>query len=283
MPDISLIMPTLNQAATLAEALDSVAAQDFAPRELIVMDAMSTDETPRILERYRSLPFLRVIREPDRGQSDGIDKGIRHATGDIVGWLNSDDMLLPGALRAVSDAFEANPAAPLIYGGGSKLDWKGNVTKRVPAAPYRRDLLGKAFYFLQPAMFFRRQAYLDVGGLDRDLAYAMDWDLALKLANLGDFASINRELASLRCYDGTKSQTGGWQRAREIASIGRRHHGLRDRNYMIFALKTLFAPLPSRWVRRGIEHLVHLIWHSPGPMVEGWPPPRHASNSHHLS
>jgi glycosyltransferase involved in cell wall biosynthesis len=281
MPAISLITPTLNQAATLAETLESVAAQDHPPHELIVLDAMSTDDTPAVLERYRALPFLRVIREADSGQSDAIDKGIRQATGEVVGWLNSDDVLLPGALRAVAEAFDAHPSAPLVYGAGVKMDWQGNVTKRVPATPYRRSLLARAFYFLQPAMFFRRDAYLEVGGLDRSLAYAMDWDLVLKLARLGDFVAVDRELAGLRCYSGTKSETGGWRRAQEIATIGRRHHGLRDRNYLVYAIKTLLAPLPSRWVRRGVEHVIHRVCRSPGPMVEGWPPARHASNPSH--
>jgi glycosyltransferase involved in cell wall biosynthesis len=272
LPSISLVTPTLNQAGTLRETLDSICAQDVLPHEHLIYDALSTDATADILGEYaETLPWMRLTREADEGQSDAIDKGIRAASGEIVGWLNSDDYLHPGALRIVGETFAKHPEAPLVYGGGCKVDRAGNLIKRVRPLPYDYGLLARAFYFLQPAMFFRRDTYLKVGGLDRSLEFAMDWDLVLKLATQGDFVAVDADLASLRCYEGTKSCGGGWKRAREIAGIGRRHNGFFDPNNLVFVAKSLLGLVPFESFRRRVDGGIHMLYGKPGPMVEGWP------------
>lgn len=269
LPTISLVTPTRNQAHYLGETIASVRAQDFAPREWIVLDAMSTDDTPAILSRQCDLPWLRVIREPDSGQSDAIDKGIRLASGDIVGWLNSDDLLLPGALRSVAEAFARNPDAVVIYGAGRKIDAAGGLLKSVHARPFDEHLLRTALTMLQPATFFRRDAYLAVGGVRHDLDYAMDWELLLRLARHGKIVAIEDELACLRCYPGTKTESGGWPRLAEIAAIGREYHGPLDPNFLSYRMRRVACR--SALARRVVDGVLGRLYPGRRLMVVGWP------------
>jgi glycosyltransferase involved in cell wall biosynthesis len=271
LPTISLITPTRNQAAYLGETIASVRVQDCAPIEWIVVDGMSTDATPEILAGITDMPGLRVIREPDSGQSDAIDKGMKMATGEIVGWLNSDDLLLPGALQAVAEAFARHPSAVAVYGAGRKIDAAGALLKSVPARSFDRERLRTALYMLQPATFFRRTAYLEVGGLDHALHYAMDWELLLRLSHLGEISAIEQELACLRCYPGTKTEEGGWERLAEIARIGRRFHGSFDPNYISYILRRAASGVDLPVVRRAIDHLLWRMYRRQSLMVVGWP------------
>jgi Glycosyltransferases, probably involved in cell wall biogenesis len=269
LPTITLVTPSFNQARYIERTIRSVIAQEYSALEWIVVDAMSTDETAEILDRYRDLPFLRVIREPDRGQTDAINKGLRQGHGEIAGWLNSDDELLPGALHAVARAFAAAPEAVAVYGAGRKVDEEGRLLKHVPSRPFDPALLRTAFYILQPAFFFRRQLVLDLGGLDEALHYAMDWELAMRLAERGPFATVNEELAALRCYAGTKTEGGGWQRFEEIARIGRRMNGAFDRNLIAWKLRRLARG--SALARRCVDFILSQLYPERSVMVVGWP------------
>jgi glycosyltransferase involved in cell wall biosynthesis len=271
LPSISLITPTRNQAAFIERTIASVLAQETPPLEWIVLDAMSTDETPDILARYAHVPWLRVIREPDRGQSDAINKGLRLARGDFAGWLNSDDELLPGALGAVATALASYPGTALIYGAGRKISPTGDTLKRVRARAFDAALLRHAFYILQPAMFFRRDLALSLGGVDESLAYAMDWDLVLRLARSGDVRVIDAELAALRVYAETKSESGGWERFEEIARVGRRWNGALDRNHLACIVRRAASRLPLPGVRRVADFVLARLYPPGTVMVVGWP------------
>jgi len=214
---------------------------------------------------------VRVFVEPDRGQSDAINKGMRVASGEIVGWLNADDVLLPGALAKVAETFEKNPDAVVVYGVGAKTDLGGQIIKKVPFREFCHKRLSYAFGAVQPAMFFRRDAYWKVGGLDESLHYAMDWDLLLKLATVGKVVAISDHLANIRYYPETKTNTGGWKRMREIARIARRHNGLLDRNNLSFQIRDLLARQPIGWLRAGFDHICWNLFKDPPLMVQGWP------------
>lgn len=269
LPTITLVTPSFNQAEFLERTIQSVLAQDYPALDWIIVDAVSSDGTLEILEKYRHTQFLRIIREPDRGQSDAINKGFRAGTGEIAGWLNSDDELLPGALHSVGRAFEANPEAIAAYGAGRKIDVSGGTLKRVPARPFDRNLLRTAFFVLQPSFFFKRKAVLDLGGIDESLHYAMDWDLALRLAARGEFVVVDEELSALRCYPGTKSETGGWKRFEELGMIGRRNNGILDRNFLALRARRLAAS--SAIARRGVDFLFSRLYPDRTIMVVGWP------------
>jgi glycosyltransferase involved in cell wall biosynthesis len=291
---ISIVTPSLNQCGFIPEMLASLGSQDYPDWEHVVFDAGSTDGSVEVWREWEERGKLkngemeklgnaeaerlrngggrvRVFVEPDRGQSDAINKGMREAGGEIVGWLNADDVLMPGALSKVAKAFERNLDAVVVYGVGAKTDLEGQIIKKVPFREFCPKRLSWAFGAVQPAMFFRRDAYWKVGGLDESLHYAMDWDLLLKLAKIGKVVAIPDHLANIRYYPETKTNTGGWKRMREIARIGRRHNGPLDRNNISFQIRDLLARQPIRWLRGGFDHICWNFFKDPPLMVQGWP------------
>jgi len=272
LPKISVITPTYNQAEFIEETLLSIEAQAYPNLEHIVVDALSTDATPEILARYADRLPMRVLREADRGQSDGINKGMRLATGEIVCWLNSDDRFRPDALRKVGETFAANPSAGVVFGRGAKVARDGREIYTVPFRPFNRRHLRTAYRVVQPAMFFRRDLYLEIGGLDEDLHYAMDWDLLIRLAAKCEVIAIDETLAEIRYYDDTKTSTGGWKRMGEIAEIGRRHNGSLDLNFLSYRIRTAVARLDSRLAEKITDEVLRrLVFRSAPVMVQGWP------------
>lgn len=271
LPRISIITPTFNQAHFLQQTLDSVVSQDYPNLEHIIVDAMSSDETPRILAAYAQRPGVLIIREPDRGQSDGINKGTVAASGVITSWLNSDDILCPGALHRIAEAFVRNPQAVVVYGIGGKMDRQGNVLRWVPYRSFNRKHLKTAYRVVQPAMFYRRDIFLEVGGLDIDLHYAMDWELLIRLSQGREVVSLNERIALIRYYEETKTSTGGWRRMREIAEIGKKANGYFDLNYLSFLTRNMTARMPVPGLRRAIDGLFGELGRYSPIMVSGWP------------
>lgn len=232
-PLISLVTPSLNQAQFLEQTIRSVLLQGYPALEYIIIDGGSNDGSLEIIKRYE--PWLSYwVSEPDEGQSQAINKGFRRAGGEVVGWLNSDDLLYPGALAAVGRARLTYPEAKVIYGAGAKVDREGRPSKEIPQRPYDPGLLAARCYFLQPGTFMERGALVAVDLLDEKLRYAMDWDLWIRLCRKGPAVSLPQRLGMLRVYPETVTNTGGWARRRELAEIGRRHNGPLDKNWLAF-------------------------------------------------
>src|SRR4029077_16307933 len=124
------VTPCLNMGAFIEDAICSVQSQGYPNFEHIIIDARSSDNTLEILKRY---PHVRWVSEKDRGQSDGLNKGFRMATGDIVGWLNADEYYLPGAFRAIAQAYKAKPQADVFYGDAISVDAQGRLMRTKPA------------------------------------------------------------------------------------------------------------------------------------------------------
>lgn len=274
LPSIGVITPSFRQAGYIGEMLASVRAQDYPALEHWIVDAQSDDGTAEVVARYAS-PDLRWISEPDRGQSDAINKGMRRAGTEIVGWLNADDLYFPGALHAVGAAFRDHPDAAVVYGGGVKMAATGTVLKEVPAHPYDRRTLRHRFYVLQPSLFFRRSLFLEVGGLNEASHYAMDWELMLRFPPETRVAVVPQLLGKLRCYPNTKTELGGWKRMREIAEIGRKFNGPWDRNHLSFQVRESVSRLPGRGLqkigRRVVDGLSDALFGWDGCMIRGWP------------
>src|SRR5262245_26965015 len=179
----TIVTPSLNQAAYIEQTILSVRAQDYPHKQHIVMDGGSEDGTLDILRRYEE-GLACWVSERDRGQSEAIHKGFLHGTGDILCWLNADDVLLPGALSAVAQYFLQHPEKEVVNGGCYFIDVGGRPTNvgrvgftlGVPASYDRLRLFGNEGLH-QPATFWRRNAYFEVGGLDLGLHYSMDRDL----------------------------------------------------------------------------------------------------------
>jgi len=202
---VAVVTPTLNQAGFIRETIDSVLGQGYPGLEYRVMDGGSTDGTLEILQSYGSA--LCYHSGPDAGQSDAINRGWRDTTGEIVAWLNSDDLYLPGALQRVADFFEGHPEVDLAYGDCKLIDAAGRETGRYPAQPfdYATLLRSAVNYIPQPAAFFRRRLLDEVGELDPGLHYTMDFDYWLRAGLRHQAAYLPIPLASLRLHGGAKS------------------------------------------------------------------------------
>lgn len=205
---ISIVTPVLNGMPWLPEAVASVAAQDGSVDvEHLIFDAGSTDGSRAWLDDHRDLGFVTTY-EADRGQTDALVKGFNRATGDVLGWLNADDLLEPSALETVSRTFELMPQSVIVSGRCLQIDAAGTVIGVIdppPAAGFR-DLLHHPTNMAQPATFFRADVYRAIGGLNRAYDLAMDVDLWFRLARRGPVALLPSEtLARFRLHPGAKS------------------------------------------------------------------------------
>jgi glycosyltransferase involved in cell wall biosynthesis len=210
----SIVTPNFNGEKFLEEALRSVLAQraEGLDVEYIVVDGGSTDGSMDIVERYRS-GISTVISEKDDGPADAISKGLSRATGDVLAWLNSDDYYYPGALARVAEAMESSPGSTLCFGhcpivdeGGREIR-KGITRFKELFYPVASRFVVQSINFLsQPATFFRRSAWEEVGPLRRDFVAAWDYDFLLKVWKQGGAVKVpNPPLAVFRWHDASIS------------------------------------------------------------------------------
>jgi hypothetical protein len=239
LPSVSVVTPSYNTGRFIADTVRSVVAQDYPESKLeyLVFDGASTDDTPRQLRACtRENPGrFRWVSEPDEGQSDAINKGFARTSGDVLGWLNSDDTYAPGAVRAAAEYLRDHPNVALVYGDANFIDARGRLIARCAhVEPYNRHrLLHYSDFIVQPAAFFRRSAFEAVGGLDVSLHWAMDYDLWLKLAERYEVAYLPRVLANYRWVGDNKSASGGRDRLDEVEGVARRHGARRPPAYFV--------------------------------------------------
>ncbi len=204
-PRISIATPSYNQGRFLEQTLRSVLDQGYPNLEYIVMDGGSTDGSVDIIRRYEHrLAYWRSER--DRGQSDALKEAFALSTGEILGWVNSDDLLLPGSLEHVGAQFAEHPDIDFLAGGFALIDEQGRVTWSLwPITPTKERLLHVGFYVGQPACFWRRLLYDRVGGIDPSFNFAMDGDLFLRILSCSKSVSTTRLLACFRSHPDSKS------------------------------------------------------------------------------
>lgn len=203
-PLISIVTPSFNQARFLETTIRSVLEQDYPAIEYIIIDGGSTDGSLEIIRRYERR-LAQWISEPDSGQAEAINKGLRLATGEIVAWLNSDDVYLPGALREAAEAFARNPGAGLVYGDGIMVDEDLHV---LDFHRYRQLDLKELLAFevlLQPAAFMRRQALEAVGFLNQDYHLILDHELWVRIASRFPLVHVPRYWALERTHSQAKT------------------------------------------------------------------------------
>ncbi len=214
---ISIITPNYNGARFLEECLRSVHSQggNGVDVEHIVIDGGSRDESLDILQRYRG-GIAHLVSEPDRGAASAINKGLRLATGDMIGWLNSDDRYCPGALARVAELMKSKPGKALCFGHCPIINESG-VEIRQPITRFKelffpfssRFTIQSINYISQPAMFFRRAAYQDAGPLREELRYAWDYEFILRLWKQGGAVHMpGGPLAEFRWHTGSLSGQG---------------------------------------------------------------------------
>jgi glycosyltransferase involved in cell wall biosynthesis len=215
LPRVSIVVPSRDQASYLELALRSLVEQDYPNLELIVMDGGSTDGSVQVVECFADR-IAYWQSEPDGGQAAALAEGFRRATGDVLGWLNSDDVLLPGALARVAEEFRNDPHCMWIYGNSHVIDRAGSLLwRRVVPQVSRRDLGQLSVYLPQESTFFRRDLYERAGGVDASLDYAMDYDLWLKFIALAPPRHVDAFLGCFRLLDGQKSSNSHRYREEE--------------------------------------------------------------------
>jgi len=230
MDKISIITPSYNQASFLKETIESIKKQEVNLQvEHIIVDGISTDGSVKFLKSLGNK--VRWLSESDCGQADAVNKGIRMATGDIIGWLNSDDLYLPGTLQTVADYFSDHPECRWLYGRCQIIDSSGKerwqwITryKNSRLKKFSIEKLLRENFISQPAVFFRKELFEEAGLLNLDLHYAMDYDLWLRFAGIAPAGVINIELAGFRRHRSSKSETGFRDQFFEQYAVARRYN-----------------------------------------------------------
>ncbi len=204
LPLVSVITPSFNQARFLETAIRSVLGQGYPRLEYLIVDGGSTDGSVDVIRRYA--PALTWwVSEPDHGQAEAINKGLRRARGEIVAWLNSDDAYAPQAIAAAVAAFQTHPEAVLVFGQGVSFDAAGRPFRLLPAGPWGRVDLMTFHILTQPAVFMRRSAVVKAGFLDEDFHFLLDHRLWLKMSLLGELVHVPRVWAFARYHPAAKN------------------------------------------------------------------------------
>ena len=207
LPAISLVTPSFNQACFVEKTLESVLGQNYPKLQYIVQDGLSSDGTREILGRYATRNVdIRI--ETDGGQTDALNKGFAHTDGEIMGYLNSDDLLLPGTLCLVGRYFRDNPSVDVIYGNRLIVDEAGREVGRWVLPEHDSEILTFIDYVPQETMFWRRRIWERVGGrFNTDFHFAMDWELLLRFIHAGAvFRHLPGLFGAFRVHGQQKSQ-----------------------------------------------------------------------------
>lgn len=221
LPRIGIVTPSFNTAKYIGVAVRSVLDQDYPNLDYLVMDGGSTDGTVEVLRSFGDR--VRWVSEKDGGQADAIRRGLERTEGEILTWLNSDDMFCRGAFRAVAEFFGDHPDVDVVYGDANYVDAHGFLIARCAhVEPYSAHrLFCYSDFIVQPAAFFRRRAYEAVGGVDARFHWALDYELWLRMAPRFKFAYLPKVLANYRWLGNNKSAVGGAARLDEIDSVFR--------------------------------------------------------------
>lgn len=203
-PKVSIVTPSYNQAAYLEDTILSVLNQDYPDIEYIVIDGGSTDGSAEIIKKYQDR-LAYWVSEPDRRQSHAINKGFKHATGQIFNWVNSDDLLMPSAVKIAVSYLMKKPDVGVVYGDRMTIDEKGNFLGLTRVPSFNVKALQYHLRIPQETVFFRSKYWFEVNGVDEELNYCMDYDLFFKLNKVTQFYHIPFVLGAYRKHQLSKT------------------------------------------------------------------------------
>lgn len=236
---ISIVTPSFNQGRFIERTLQSVLNQKSVELEYKVMDGGSQDETVAILEKYAK--HLEYESAKDKGQAHAINKGFSKISGEIIGWLNSDDVYYPEAFNKVIAIFKAHPDVGVVYGDAYHIDEHDQIIERYPTEKWNAKRLQSTCFLAQPAVFFRRHLLDQCGLLNEDLHFCLDYEYWLRLAGQGvPFYYLNEVLAGSRLHSQTKTLSFPLKATREA----------------LFMLKARIGFVPTQWL---INYAVLLV------------------------
>lgn len=221
-PKVSVITPSYNQGQFIEDTILSVKNQDYPNIEHIIIDGGSTDNTLEILKKYSN--SIIWISEPDKGQSNAINKGWRMATGDIVSYLNSDDTYTFGAISKAVAYLMSNPEIGMVYGDYNRIDEKGKLICTIRDLEFDYRIFFYAGLIMQPTAFIRKSVLESIGMMDESLKYCMDFDLFIRIAQKFPIVHIPEILANFRWHNQSKTYLQKRNLLKERISVRRRYH-----------------------------------------------------------
>ena len=203
-PLVSIITPSYNQAEYLEFTIQSVLAQEYPNLEYIIVDGGSTDGSVEIIQKYAD-QLSWWVSEPDEGQADGINKGFRHARGEVVAWLNSDDLYLPGAIQEAVTSLQSDPNLGMVFGDALTIDSQGKPINKLAFGSWGLAELMRFYIICQPAVFMRCVVLEQVGYLDENFHYMLDHHLWLRIAGIRQIQYVPNLWAAARHHPEAKN------------------------------------------------------------------------------
>ena len=222
-PRVTVVTPSFNQGRFIRDTIESVLSQDYPNLEYMVIDGGSTDSTLSILKNYEDR--LTWVSEPDHGQAHAINKGWRRAKGDILAWLNSDDIYQPGAIRTAVEFLIHNQQVGMVYGEAYHVDEWGKQIERYPTDHFDPDQLFEQCNICQPTVFIRRAVIEDVGYLDESLNFCLDFELWIRIAKKYALGYLPQHIANSRLHEECKTIKFRVRAHKEVLDMQHRHYG----------------------------------------------------------
>jgi glycosyltransferase involved in cell wall biosynthesis len=251
-PLVSIVTPTLNQGRFIEATIRSIQAQTYGRYEHIVVDGGSTDETVDILRRLEGTYPMRWLSEPDGGMYDAVNKGLRLASGDILAYLNSDDLYFPWTLETVVQRLREQPEVDVVFGDALNVD-DATAEQRVYWAPrFDLDDLRRFGFLPQPTVFWRRRLMTDVGLFDTSLRYVADCDYWMRAGERHRFEKVEEFLAVERNHSLTLHHTAPRALDEEIARVRSRYARTNGLRYSLAGISHAFRRRMTQrinWVR----------------------------------
>ena len=276
---VSIITPSFNQVEYLESAIRSVLAQGYEDIEYFIVDGGSTDGSVDIIRQYQD-QLAWWVSEPDKGQANAINKGLQRATGEVIAWVNSDDVLAPGTVTAAVQVFQGHPEVCLVYGDAISIDQDGAPFHYQAFEQYGVEELVAFHIICQPAVFFRKSSLEETGLLDENYHFLLDHRLWLGIAQVGELYHVPEVWAFPRYHSGAKNILKSADFAREafhllewMKSQPRLSQLIAENENEVMAMYHRFSArylLDAGEGYQALQRYVQSFRHNPGIAMEEW-------------